>query len=150
MEIEITATKSSGVERRLQVAVPPARVALARDKAASRVLTLDFSVAFGPNTPRPTPEALTQFYDTVAREVGERPDVDELHVPGAVGEAGYAPLGQGRWRRRDGHLARGERLGCVHRPAPDPQPVQRVDHEVRLADRVRLLRLARLRPPPRR
>lgn len=36
-DIQITTTKSSGVERRLQVAVPPARVAIARDKAASRV-----------------------------------------------------------------------------------------------------------------
>ena len=35
--IQITATKSEGVERRLQVAVPPARVAEARNKAASRV-----------------------------------------------------------------------------------------------------------------
>ena len=37
MDIQITATKSEGAERRLQVAVPPARVALARDKAAARV-----------------------------------------------------------------------------------------------------------------
>ncbi len=37
MDIQITATKSEGVERRLQVAVPPARVAEARNKAASRV-----------------------------------------------------------------------------------------------------------------
>lgn len=37
MEIEITATKSEGAERRLRVAVPPARVAEARNKAASRV-----------------------------------------------------------------------------------------------------------------
>jgi trigger factor len=37
MDIEITATKSEGVERRLRVAVPPARVAAARSKAASRV-----------------------------------------------------------------------------------------------------------------
>ena len=37
MEIQITATKSEGAERRLQVAVPPARVAEARNKAASRV-----------------------------------------------------------------------------------------------------------------
>lgn len=37
MEIQITATKSEGVERRLQVSVPPARVAEARNKAAGRV-----------------------------------------------------------------------------------------------------------------
>jgi trigger factor len=36
-EIQITATKSEGAERRLQVAVPPARVAEARNKATSRV-----------------------------------------------------------------------------------------------------------------
>lgn len=37
MEIQITTTKSEGVERRLQVSVPPARVAEARNKAAGRV-----------------------------------------------------------------------------------------------------------------
>lgn len=37
MDIQITATKTEGVERRLQVAVPPQRVAEARTKAASRV-----------------------------------------------------------------------------------------------------------------
>lgn len=37
MEIQITATKAEGAERRLQVAVPAARVAEARNKAASRV-----------------------------------------------------------------------------------------------------------------
>ena len=37
MEIQITTTKSEGVERRLQVSVPPARVAEARSKAAGRV-----------------------------------------------------------------------------------------------------------------
>lgn len=37
MDIKITATKSEGAERRLQVAVPPERVAEARTKAASRV-----------------------------------------------------------------------------------------------------------------
>lgn len=36
-DIEITATKSEGAERRLRVAVPPARVAEARKKATSRV-----------------------------------------------------------------------------------------------------------------
>lgn len=37
MKIQITATKAEGAERRLQVAVPAARVAEARNKAASRV-----------------------------------------------------------------------------------------------------------------
>lgn len=37
MDIQITATKSEGVERRLRVAVPPERVAAARNKAAGRV-----------------------------------------------------------------------------------------------------------------
>lgn len=37
MDIQITSTKSEGAERRLQVAVPPARVAEARSKAATRV-----------------------------------------------------------------------------------------------------------------
>lgn len=37
MEIQITATKAEGAERRLQVAVPAARVAEARNKAAARV-----------------------------------------------------------------------------------------------------------------
>ncbi|MBM3885150.1 MAG: trigger factor [Gemmatimonadetes bacterium] len=37
MDIQITATKSEGAERRLRVAVPPARVADARAKAVSRV-----------------------------------------------------------------------------------------------------------------
>lgn len=37
MEIQITATKNEGAERRLQVSVPPSRVAEARNKAAGRV-----------------------------------------------------------------------------------------------------------------
>lgn len=37
MDIQITATKTEGAERRLQVAVPPARVNAARNKAAARV-----------------------------------------------------------------------------------------------------------------
>lgn len=37
MDIKITATKTEGAERRLQVAVPPARVAEARNKAVGRV-----------------------------------------------------------------------------------------------------------------
>jgi putative ABC transport system permease protein len=42
---------------------------------SDRVLTLDFSVPFGEGTPRPTPESLLQFYDAVARDVGELPEV---------------------------------------------------------------------------
>src|SRR5688572_16000588 len=42
---------------------------------ASRVLTLDFSLTFGPATPRPTPESLMQFIDTVTRDVAARPEV---------------------------------------------------------------------------
>ena len=42
---------------------------------SARVLTLDFSVASGRGTPRPTPESLLQFYDTVARDVSELPEV---------------------------------------------------------------------------
>ncbi len=37
MDIQITTTKNEGVERRLQVSVPPTRVAEARNKAAGRV-----------------------------------------------------------------------------------------------------------------
>jgi putative ABC transport system permease protein len=61
---------------------------------ADRVLTLDFSVPFGPNTPRPTPEALMQFYDAVAREVSERREVK------GVGWTSTVPYGNpelGRW-----------------------------------------------------
>ena len=46
---------------------------------SSRVLTLDFSLDFGrPNTPRPTPESLIQFYADVARELQERPEVESI------------------------------------------------------------------------
>ena len=46
---------------------------------SSRVLTLDFSLDFGrPNTPRPTPESLLQFYADVARELEERPEVESV------------------------------------------------------------------------
>jgi putative ABC transport system permease protein len=43
-----------------------------------RVLTLDFSLDFGPNTPRPNADALMQFYADVAREVEERPEVESV------------------------------------------------------------------------
>jgi putative ABC transport system permease protein len=46
---------------------------------SSRVLTLDFSLDFGrPNSPRPTPESLLQFYADVARELEERPEVESV------------------------------------------------------------------------
>ena len=45
---------------------------------SSRVLTLDFSLNFGPDTPRPTPESLLQFYADVARELEERPEVESV------------------------------------------------------------------------
>ena len=44
----------------------------------SRVLTLDFSLDYGPNQPYTTPESLMQFYDAVAREVEERPEVESV------------------------------------------------------------------------
>ena len=45
---------------------------------ASRVLTLDFSLDYGPNQPYKTPESLQQFYDSVAREVAARPEVESV------------------------------------------------------------------------
>jgi putative ABC transport system permease protein len=42
----------------------------------ARVMTLDFSLPFGPDTPRPTPESLMQFYKDVGREVAARPEVE--------------------------------------------------------------------------
>jgi len=45
---------------------------------ASRVLTLDFSLDYGPNQPYTTPESLMQFYDSVAREVEARPEVESV------------------------------------------------------------------------
>ena len=45
---------------------------------ASRVLTLDFSLDVGPNTLHPTQKSLMQFYDTVALEIGERPEVKSV------------------------------------------------------------------------
>jgi putative ABC transport system permease protein len=54
---------------------------------SDRVLTLDFSVPFGPNTRRPTPETLMQFYDAVARDLEERPEIE------AVGYASSLPYG---------------------------------------------------------
>ena len=45
---------------------------------SSRVLTLDFSLDFGPNTPRPTPQSLMQFYADVTRELQQRPEVESV------------------------------------------------------------------------
>jgi putative ABC transport system permease protein len=45
---------------------------------ASRVMTLDFSLDYGPNQPYKTLESLMQFYDTVAREVEARPEVESV------------------------------------------------------------------------
>jgi putative ABC transport system permease protein len=63
---------------------------------ASRVLTLDFSLSFGPDTPRPTNESLIQFYDTVAREVGEQPEVKNVgwtsSLPYGTSELGAWPI----------------------------------------------------------
>jgi len=42
---------------------------------ASSVMTLDFSLDYGPNQPYKTLDSLLQFYDSVAREVEARPEV---------------------------------------------------------------------------
>ncbi len=60
---------------------------------ASRVLTLDFSLRFGPNTPRPTAESLFQFYDTVAREVAARPEVKSVGWTSALPYGTTSELG---------------------------------------------------------
>ena len=59
------------------------------------ILTLDFSVNTGANTRYPTPEAITQFYDAVSRDVSALPEVRR------VGWASSLPYGTselGRWR----------------------------------------------------
>jgi putative ABC transport system permease protein len=45
---------------------------------ASRVLTLDFSLNYGPGQPYTTPESLMQFYSSVARDVEARPEVESV------------------------------------------------------------------------
>jgi putative ABC transport system permease protein len=58
------------------------------------VLTLDFSVRTGKNSRYPTEEAITQFYDTVGRDVSALPEVRR------VGWASSLPYGTselGRW-----------------------------------------------------
>ena len=59
----------------------------------SRVLTLDFSLPFGPNTPRPTPEALQQFYADVARDVEARPEVESVGWTSALPYGSTSELG---------------------------------------------------------
>ena len=58
------------------------------------VLTLDFSVPTGKNSRYPTPEALTQLYDAVARDVAALPEV--RHV-GWVSTLPYGGGELGRW-----------------------------------------------------
>jgi putative ABC transport system permease protein len=79
---------------------------------ASRVMTLDFSLDYGPNQPYKTLESLLQFYDSVAREVEARPEVAGVgwssslpygtteFGPFAVDVVGDAALPRtaGRWR----------------------------------------------------
>jgi putative ABC transport system permease protein len=45
---------------------------------ASQVITLDFSLDDGPNSPYSTPESLVRFYTAVAREVEARPEVESV------------------------------------------------------------------------
>jgi putative ABC transport system permease protein len=45
---------------------------------ASRVLTLDFSLNYGPGQRYTTPESLMQFYTSVASEVEARPEVESV------------------------------------------------------------------------
>ena len=59
----------------------------------SRVLTLDFSLPFGPNTPRPTPRALLQFYDDVARDVEARLEVESVGWTSALPYGTTSELG---------------------------------------------------------
>jgi putative ABC transport system permease protein len=63
--------------------------------ASESVLTLDFSVDTGARSRYPTPEAITQFYDAVGRDVSALPEVRR------VGWASSLPYGTselGRWR----------------------------------------------------
>jgi putative ABC transport system permease protein len=62
--------------------------------ASESVLTLDFSVPTGNSSRYPTPEAITQFYEAVGREVSALPEVRR------VGWASSLPYGTselGRW-----------------------------------------------------
>jgi trigger factor len=70
MDIQITATKAEGAERRLQVAVPPARVAEARNKAASRVAKQVRIPGFRPGK-APTAMVRKQFAAAIDQEAVE-------------------------------------------------------------------------------
>lgn len=70
MEIQITATKSEGVERRLQVSVPPARVAEARNKAAGRVAKQVRIPGFRPGK-APTAMIRKQYAQAIDQEAVE-------------------------------------------------------------------------------
>lgn len=70
MDIQITATKSEGAERRLQVAVPPARVAEARNKAATRVAKQVRVPGFRPGK-APTAMVRKQYAQAIDQEAVE-------------------------------------------------------------------------------
>lgn len=70
MDIQITATKSEGAERRLQVAVPPERVAEARNKAASRVAKSVRVPGFRPGK-APTAMVKKQYAQAIDQEAVE-------------------------------------------------------------------------------
>ncbi len=70
MDIQITATKSEGAERRLQVAVPPARVAEARNKAANRVAKQVRVPGFRPGK-APTAMVKKQYAQAIDQEAVE-------------------------------------------------------------------------------
>lgn len=70
MDIQITTTKSEGVERRLQVAVPPERVAEARNKAAGRVAKQVRIPGFRPGK-APTAMIRKQFAAAIDQEAVE-------------------------------------------------------------------------------
>jgi trigger factor len=70
MDIQITATKAEGAERRLQVAVPPARVAEARTKAANRVAKQVKIAGFRPGK-APTAMVKKQYGPAIDQEAVE-------------------------------------------------------------------------------
>jgi len=70
MDIQITATKSEGAERRLQVAVPPARVAEARSKATNRVAKQVRVAGFRPGK-APTAMVRKQYAQVIDQEAVE-------------------------------------------------------------------------------
>ena len=70
MDIQITATKADGAERRLQVAVPPVRVAAARTKAANRVAKQVRVPGFRPGK-APTAMVKKQYAQAIDQEAVE-------------------------------------------------------------------------------